>query len=162
HARLRGDPGPHGHKGHRPLDGGALPHVLRRPPRHLPGRRPRPAKGGRPWPGPARTPRRHCLGNACRTLGTAPCDGGAALLALFCEPARHGRSHPVTKLQGPRLSPVSGAPPTSLVVILHGYGADGADLIGLGEAWRQVLPDALFVAPDAPTPCAGNPFGGFE
>lgn len=47
----------------------------------------------------------------------------------------------------------------SLVVFLHGYGADGADLLGLSDVLAQHLPDTVFVAPDAPEPCAGNPFG---
>lgn len=48
---------------------------------------------------------------------------------------------------------------TSMVVFLHGYGADGADLLGLADPLSAHLPDSLFVAPDAPEPCAGNPFG---
>ena len=47
----------------------------------------------------------------------------------------------------------------SLVVFLHGYGADGADLLGLADALAPHLPDTVFMAPDAPEPCAGNPFG---
>ena len=47
----------------------------------------------------------------------------------------------------------------SLVVFVHGYGADGADLLGLGDALAPHLPDTVFVAPDAPQPCVGNPFG---
>ncbi len=47
----------------------------------------------------------------------------------------------------------------SLVVFLHGYGADGADLLGLAEPLGPHLPGTAFVAPDAPEPCAGNPFG---
>ena len=47
----------------------------------------------------------------------------------------------------------------SLVVFVHGYGADGADLLGLGDALASHLPDTAFVAPDAPQPCVGNPFG---
>jgi phospholipase/carboxylesterase len=46
------------------------------------------------------------------------------------------------------------------VVFLHGYGADGNDLIGLGRHWAGLLPDAAFVSPHAPEPCAMNPFGG--
>jgi len=65
----------------------------------------------------------------------------------------------MTKLSGPMLAPMSGGPMRQIVVLLHGYGADGSDLIGLGHHWGQILPDALFVAPNAPTPCAGNPFG---
>ena len=51
------------------------------------------------------------------------------------------------------------APPKQLVVFLHGYGADGNDLIDIGHAWRQWLPDAAFVSPDAPEPCAEAPIG---
>lgn len=47
----------------------------------------------------------------------------------------------------------------SLVVFLHGYGADGADLLGLADVLAQHLPDAAFVAPDAPERCAGGGFG---
>lgn len=47
----------------------------------------------------------------------------------------------------------------SMVVFLHGYGADGADLLGLADPLAPHLPDTLFLAPDAPEPCAGNPFG---
>lgn len=47
----------------------------------------------------------------------------------------------------------------SLVVFVHGYGADGADLLGLGDALAPHLPDTVFLAPDAPQPCVGNPFG---
>ncbi len=47
----------------------------------------------------------------------------------------------------------------SMVVFVHGYGADGADLLGLGDALAPHLPDTVFVAPDAPQPCVGNPFG---
>lgn len=47
----------------------------------------------------------------------------------------------------------------SCVVFLHGYGANGADLLGLADALGEHLPDTLFVAPDAPEACAGAPFG---
>lgn len=63
----------------------------------------------------------------------------------------------VAKLDGPRLGPRQGA--RQLVVLLHGYGADGQDLIELGAQWRAALPDAAFVAPNAPEPCAGAPMG---
>lgn len=49
--------------------------------------------------------------------------------------------------------------PRSVVVFLHGYGADGADLIGLADPLAAGLPRALFLSPHAPDPCAGNPFG---
>lgn len=47
----------------------------------------------------------------------------------------------------------------SLVVFLHGYGADGADLLGLADPLAPHLPDTVFMAADAPSPCSGNPFG---
>lgn len=47
----------------------------------------------------------------------------------------------------------------SLVVFLHGYGADGADLLGLADVLAPHLPDTAFVAPDAPDPCAMSAFG---
>ena len=52
-------------------------------------------------------------------------------------------------LDGPTRSARSGTT-RSVVVLLHGYGADGHDLIGLADAWRDALPDTLFLAPDAP------------
>ena len=62
-------------------------------------------------------------------------------------------------LDGPRLTPRSGGPARQLVVLLHGVGADGADLIGFAPALAAALPDAAFVAPDAPSPCDMAPFG---
>jgi len=62
------------------------------------------------------------------------------------------------QLDGPRLEPRSGAA-KRLVVFLHGYGADGNDLIEIGRAWQQLLPDTAFVSPHAPEPCAGAPMG---
>jgi phospholipase/carboxylesterase len=44
-------------------------------------------------------------------------------------------------------------------VFLHGYGADGNDLIDIGRVWADVLPDAAFVSPHAPEPCAEAPVG---
>jgi phospholipase/carboxylesterase len=48
-----------------------------------------------------------------------------------------------------------------LMVLLHGYGSDGSDLIALGQYWSPLLPDTLFVSPNAPAACAINP-GGYE
>ena len=62
-------------------------------------------------------------------------------------------------LDGPRIAPLSGGPATSLVVFLHGYGADGNDLIDIGRAWAPVLPGTAFVSPHAPEPCGEAPFG---
>ena len=61
-------------------------------------------------------------------------------------------------LDGPRLEPRSGKA-KQLVVFLHGYGADGNDLIALGQEWQDELPDAAFVSPHAPEACAGAPMG---
>ena len=47
----------------------------------------------------------------------------------------------------------------SLLVFLHGYGADGNDLLGLADPLAPHLPDTVFVAPNAPEKCTGNPFG---
>ena len=62
------------------------------------------------------------------------------------------------ELNGPRLEPEV-APAKRLVVFLHGYGANGDDLIELGRQWRKLMPDAAFVSPHAPEPCAGAPMG---
>ncbi|MHA6344161.1 alpha/beta hydrolase [Roseivivax sp. CAU 1761] len=61
-------------------------------------------------------------------------------------------------LQAGRREPASGSI-RSAVVFLHGYGANGADLLGLAEPLAEHLPDTLFVAPDAPEACAGAPMG---
>ena len=57
-----------------------------------------------------------------------------------------------------RKEPVSGSI-RSVVVFLHGYGANGADLLGLADVLGEHLPDTLFVAPDAPESIPGMPFG---
>lgn len=49
--------------------------------------------------------------------------------------------------------------PSHLVVLIHGYGADGNDLIGLAPQLQSALPTALFVSPHAPNPCEMLPFG---
>lgn len=59
----------------------------------------------------------------------------------------------MTKLSGPMLPPKSAGVPRQVVVLLHGYGSDGADLIGLAPYWQDALPDALFVSPNAPEQC---------
>jgi phospholipase/carboxylesterase len=63
------------------------------------------------------------------------------------------------ELNGPSSPPASGAAPRSLVILLHGYGSNGDDLIGLVPYWRAALPDTLFLAPDAPQPCPGTATG---
>jgi phospholipase/carboxylesterase len=64
----------------------------------------------------------------------------------------------MAELDGPRLEPRSGAA-RQLVVFLHGYGADGNDLIDIGRAWQPLLPQAAFVSPHAPEPCGQAPVG---
>jgi phospholipase/carboxylesterase len=61
-------------------------------------------------------------------------------------------------ITGPRIEAKSGRA-QQLVVFLHGYGADGKDLIELGQQWRAILPDAVFVAPHAHERCAASPMG---
>jgi len=61
-------------------------------------------------------------------------------------------------LNAERKGPISGDT-RSIVVFLHGYGANGADLLGLADPLGEHLPDTLFVAPDAPERCAGSPMG---
>lgn len=61
-------------------------------------------------------------------------------------------------IDGPRLRPRSGKA-RQLVVFLHGYGANGDDLIEIGREWQPWLPDAAFVAPHAPEACPSSGFG---
>ncbi len=65
---------------------------------------------------------------------------------------------PTATLTGPRLPPKSGTS-RQLVVFLHGYGATGTDLIDIARQWQPFLPDAAFVAPNAPDVCAMSPAG---
>ncbi len=62
-------------------------------------------------------------------------------------------------IDGPRVAPASGGPVRQLVILAHGYGADGEDLIGLAPHLATVLPDAAFIAPNAPERCAQGGFG---
>jgi phospholipase/carboxylesterase len=62
-------------------------------------------------------------------------------------------------IDGPRIPPAAGGTARSLVVFLHGYGADGNDLIGLGREWAAALPATAFVSPNAPELCPGTPMG---
>jgi phospholipase/carboxylesterase len=64
-------------------------------------------------------------------------------------------------LDGPRTPPRNGGKPTKLVILAHGYGSNGQDLIGLVPYFARVLPDALFVAPNAPEQVPGYA-GGYQ
>jgi phospholipase/carboxylesterase len=63
------------------------------------------------------------------------------------------------KLDGPVQKPLSGGKPKKIVLLLHGVGADGNDLIALAPVWARLLPDAEFVSPNAPFPCDMAPYG---
>jgi phospholipase/carboxylesterase len=62
-------------------------------------------------------------------------------------------------LSGPSRPPLAGGTPRRLVILLHGLGADGNDLIGLQQYWGRLVPDAEFVSPNAPFPCDMAPYG---
>jgi len=65
----------------------------------------------------------------------------------------------VIKLSGPMLPPTSGSVPHQAVVLLHGYGSDGSDLISLAPQWQPLLPNAVFVSPNAPEPSRHLAYG---
>src|SRR6202047_1345885 len=62
-------------------------------------------------------------------------------------------------LTGPRPPPTAGEKPRRLVILLHGLGADGNDLIGLQQYWGPLVPDAEFISPNAPFPRDMAPYG---
>jgi phospholipase/carboxylesterase len=62
-------------------------------------------------------------------------------------------------ITGPSRKPISGAKPKQLVVIMHGWGADGANLIDIADYFAASLPDAQFIAPNAQDVCEVNPYG---
>jgi len=62
-------------------------------------------------------------------------------------------------LSGPNFAPASGGPAKQLIILLHGLGADGNDLIGLAPLLSRVLPNAEFLAPNAPEACDTAPSG---
>ncbi len=71
----------------------------------------------------------------------------------------HAHDHHLPHITGPFREPASGGAPKQLVILLHGWGADGANLIDLADEFAATLPDALFVAPNAPFECEVNPYG---
>ena len=62
-------------------------------------------------------------------------------------------------LEGPRQPPKNGERAKALAILLHGYGADGNDLIGLAPVLSSQLPHVEFISPHAPFPCEMSPFG---
>ncbi|PPR12223.1 MAG: hypothetical protein CFH41_00257 [Alphaproteobacteria bacterium MarineAlpha11_Bin1] len=63
------------------------------------------------------------------------------------------------ELSGPETPPLSGGSAKKLIIFVHGYGADGNDLIALSQHFGHVVPDAAFISPNAPYRCDGSPFG---
>jgi len=64
------------------------------------------------------------------------------------------RSNRLSKIvNGASLKPRSGAAPKQLVLLLHGFGSSGSDMISLAPHWQDGLPDAMFLAPHAPQRC---------
>ncbi len=64
-------------------------------------------------------------------------------------------------IDGPRMPPARGGKPESLVILLHGYGSNGADLISLAPYWAKLMPGAAFVAPNGLEPVPQAP-GGYQ
>ena len=62
-------------------------------------------------------------------------------------------------ITGPIIEPSSGNQPKQVVIFVHGYGADGNDLIGLANYFKGNLPDTVFLSPHAPEVCPMNPAG---
>lgn len=56
-------------------------------------------------------------------------------------------------VNGASLQPKSGEAPKQIVLLLHGYGSSGSDMISLAPHWQDAIPDALFLAPHAPQRC---------
>ena len=56
-------------------------------------------------------------------------------------------------VNGASLKPRSGAAPRKIVLLLHGFGSSGTDMISLAPQWQDALPDTLFLAPHAPQRC---------
>jgi phospholipase/carboxylesterase len=64
-------------------------------------------------------------------------------------------------IDGPRVPPARGGRPDALVILLHGYGSNGADLISLAPYWAKALPGAAFVSPNAVEAVPQAP-GGYQ
>jgi len=65
----------------------------------------------------------------------------------------------IQQLSGPVVMPKTGVKPKKMIILLHGLGADGNDLIGMAPHLQQFFPDAVFTAPNAPFPCDMAPMG---
>ena len=62
-------------------------------------------------------------------------------------------------ISGPIIEPSSGNSPKQMIIFVHGYGADGNDLISLANYFQSTLPEAIFLSPHAPEACSMNPSG---
>ena len=62
-------------------------------------------------------------------------------------------------LHSDKRGPASGGKASSAVVFVHGYGADGSDLLGLADPLAPHMPNTVFYAPDAPDRSVANPMG---
>jgi phospholipase/carboxylesterase len=85
--------------------------------------------------------------------------GAAFSYACAIAPASGKNAAMLPKLSGPSRPPAAGGKAKQLVILLHGLGADGNDLIGLAPYWAPLLPQAEFVSPNAPFPCDMGPYG---
>ena len=65
----------------------------------------------------------------------------------------------IPQLTGPLVMPMDGSAPEQIVLLLHGVGADGDDLINLATYFGKILPKAAFIAPNAPFQFDGGPAG---
>lgn len=65
-------------------------------------------------------------------------------------------------LDGPSYGPHSGGAVRQIILLLHGYGSNGHDLISFAQVWRDVFPDALFIAPNAPERLPGGWGDGYQ
>src|SRR5690625_2643382 len=148
------------HQGHRRLDGGNLPHVLDRPGGCIRGRGSCVAGGGADPLRTAGAAKGARLARACRRMVALACGCGTHSLGLLPrrETARRRNGVEFMTLTGPR-APARSGTVKSLVILLHGYGADGRDLFGLAEPLSPHLPDTVFLAPNAPERCRNNPAG---
>jgi len=85
----------------------------------------------------------------------------ACILVMLVPNLSLARDKPMNEydLKAYTYGPVSKGTPQQLVILLHGLGSDGRDLIGLAPLYALGLPDAVFVSPDAPYPCDMAPMG---
>ena len=93
---------------------------------------------------------------ACRgggKTGNTDCHGTQNIIFLG-DPKETAERYKFPMTASPySFGPTAGGKPQSLVILLHGYGSNGQDLIDLAPYWAPKLPHTLFLSPDAPFPC---------